>query len=98
MLNYEKKGTIYRQAKLFNTEYNNYMYGLGTGKVIVLDGDSYLFLSDFLSKQNNMSYESLINNTTLYSLSSVRELMDVFIKENLLKTPEFEHLYHPKHY
>lgn len=97
-LTMKKEGTIYRQAKLFNTEYNNYMYDLGTGKVIVLDDNSYLFLSDLLSKQNNMSYESLINNTTLYSLSYVRELMDVFIKENLLKAPEFEHLYHPKHY
>lgn len=79
---------IYRLGMVFNTNFNNYFYDTGTGKVLRLSDESYIVINslfshtetidNFLYKFENMSDVEKLNFIT------------VCIRENLFRAPQVE--------
>lgn len=86
---------IMRMGKLFSTNNNNYFYDTGTGKVICLDDESYYIMSLWFSGDsydlNEFIANPYINESSLY------EILNVCIKENLLCAMRPTNLYSPYH-
>lgn len=87
---------ILRMGKLFSTRNNNYYYDTGTGKVILLDDEIYYIMSLWFSKDVS-NYNKFINNPYVNE-SSLNEILDVCINENLLCAIKPTRLYTPYHY
>lgn len=74
---------ILRYGKLFSTEFNNYFYDTGTGKVAILDDKDFRLLSALFSKDNDS--RNFMKIFSDLSLEKKNSFLETLIKENLLR-------------
>lgn len=86
---------ISRMGVLFTTEFSNYFYDTGTGKVLMLD-DGIYFLFDALFSENTSTavWDNVANN----SIDNLYEFLQTIVSQNLLLCPEVKRLYTGKHF
>lgn len=75
-------GNINRYGLLFSTDYNNYYYDAGTGKVLLLDDDEYYFFDILMNESNSLDF--ILNNVK----SKIPKYMSYILDENLFRLPE----------
>lgn len=68
---------IFRMGTLFSTEFNNYYYDTGTGKVVMLDDPSYHFLNFLFGEESDT-----------FSFNQIQNIIASIMEENLLKAKE----------
>lgn len=77
---------IYRMGMLFNTNFNNYFYDTGTGKVLRLTDNSYKVINTLLSPTE--STDDFLCNFESMSNTEKLNFIKVCIHENLFRAPQ----------
>ncbi|MFZ2540063.1 MAG: radical SAM protein [Oscillospiraceae bacterium] len=97
ILNLKDIKQIERMGKLFTTEFNNYFYDTGTGKVILIDDEIYNIM--YVLFNNKISADKSENIFKSDSISgTLSEFLTVVLSEHLLNSPSMDKLYTYNHY
>lgn len=83
LLKLKSTGEILRMGALFASEFNNYLYDTGTGKVVLLDDESYHFLSNLFDVKRSMKE---------YDEDFLVKFINELKSENLLQAKEVKTL------
>lgn len=83
-------GRIYRLGMLFHTNFNNYFYDTGTGKVLRLSDESYKVINSLLSFKETV--DNFINNMENISDVEKDNFITVCLRENLFRAPKVKNM------
>lgn len=83
-----EKDNIKRYGKLFNTNFNNYFYDTGTGKVVQLDDEDYELFSALFDRDGKYFKEAFSKTTG----EKQQEFLKICLEENLLRAKKPENL------
>ncbi|WP_082926965.1 radical SAM protein [Paenibacillus tuaregi] len=86
-----------RMGKLFTTDLNNYFYDTGTGKVLVLDDDSFKIMNALFNLKDMLSVEQMVMEE-IVSRDKIIDFENTVRAEHLFLAPELDRLYSYDHY
>lgn len=98
LFKFKETNKIYRLGKLFITDENKYLYDTGTGKVLLLDEESYNILNCLLDEKDKTTWEEFEFSLNENKIKIAEELNNAIIQENLFLAPPVDKLYTYNHY